>query len=753
MKKMKYLFLIISISLSGNLFAQQAISLEDIWLDFKFFAKSVPGFNFQNDGKHYTRLEGNRIQQYDLTTGKPTKVIFDGTEKEVIEYYVEKTEILNLKGATITQEKVPLKIGSYRFSKDESKILINTKVEAIYRRSSKSHAYVLDMKSGKLTNVSTKGKQMYTSFSPMADKVAYVRDNDLYYKNLKDQKEIRITTDGKFNEIINGSADWVYEEEFSMSKSFKWSPDGTKLAFLRFDERNVKEFTMQMYHNESYPENETFKYPKVGADNAIVSVHIYDLGKGKVAKVKTGEAEYFPRLFWTNSSDQLVVFKMNRHQNELELLITDTKTGNTSTLLKETNKYYIDIHDNLTFLEDGEHFLWTSEMDGYNHIYLYDMKGQMKTQLTKGDYEVTNFYGYDEKNKLVFYQAAEISPMERQIYCIDIKGKKKKEVATLSGTNRAQFSSTFDYYVNTHSTANTPASYTVYNRKGKALRVIEDNQGIKALQKEHGTTAVEFFDFKTSENVNLNGYMIKPPNFDSRKTYPVFMYVYGGPGSQTVNDAFGSFNYWWFQMLAQKGFIVVSVDNRGTGGRGEEFKKMTYLQLGKYETIDQIEAAKYLGGLPYVDKDRIGIFGWSYGGYMSSLCLFKGADVFKSAIAVAPVTNWKWYDSVYTERYMRTEEDNPEGYQDNSPVNFTDLMEGDYLLVHGLGDDNVHFQNTVEMTNALIKSGKQFDTYFYPNRNHGIFGGNTRHHLYVKMTNFLIENLKETKGSESMKRP
>ncbi len=741
---MKYIFSILSLCFFVSLSAQKPITVENIWQDYTFFAKSVPGFNFQKDGKHYTRLEGNQIKQYDLTTGKFTKVIFDANNKMVEEFSGTSVKLKNdfgISGKAIEKTEVPLKINSYEFSADESKILIRTAVEAIYRRSSKEYAYVLDVNTQALMNVSKMGKQMYTSFTADAERVAYVRDNDLYLMTLDNGIELRITKDGKQNHIINGSADWVYEEEFSMSKSYKWSPDGSKIAFLRFDESKVKEFTMQLYYDREYPKNVTFKYPKVGEDNAIVSVHIFSLHTGVTTKVETGKAEYFPRFFWTDTSDELVVYKMNRHQNELELLLADARTGKTTSLLKEKNKYYVDIHDNLTFINDGAQFLWTSEKDGFNHIYLYDSNGKLNKQLTKGKYDVTNFYGYDKKHKLVFYQAAEESPLERQIYCIDIKGKKKSKITPAAGTNSAQFSSTFDYYVVNHSTANQPPSYTVYNRKGKALRVIEDNKGISQLLKDYNTTPVEFFDFNTSENVKLNGYMIKPPNFDSRKKHPVFMYVYGGPGSQTVNNAFGGSNFWWFQMLAQKGYIVVSVDNRGTGARGEEFKKMTYLQLGKYETKDQIEAAKYLGGLPYVNKERIGIFGWSYGGYMSSLCLFKGADVFKTAIAVAPVTNWKWYDSIYTERYMQTEEENPTGYQDNSPVYFADLMKGNYLLVHGLADDNVHAQNAIEMVNALIKAGKQFDSYFYPNRNHGIYGGNTRHHLYTKMTNFILENL------------
>ena len=373
---------------------------------------------------------------------------------------------------------------------------------------------------------------------------------------------------------------------------------------------------------------------------------------------------------------------------------------------------------------------------------MYNMKGKVEKQLTKGKYDVTEFYGINEDTEKLYYRAVETSPLEEHIYTIDKNGKNKKQLSTEKGTHKAQFSSTFDYYVDNYSTANVPATYTVKDNTGKTLRVIEDNKGLQMAQKIHGTTPLEFFQFTTKDDVTLNGWMIKPADFDASKQYPVFMTLYGGPGSQQVKDNWRGSNYWWYQMLAQQGFIVTCVDNRGTGARGEEFKKMTYLQLGKYETIDQIEAAKYLGNLPYTDKSRIGIFGWSYGGFMSSLCLLKGNDVFKAAIAVAPVTSWRWYDTIYTERFMRTEEENPDGYQDNSPVYFADQLEGHYLLVHGGSDDNVHWQHSAEMMGALVKANKQFDTYYYPNRNHGIFGGTTRMHLYNKMTNFLNEKLK-----------
>jgi dipeptidyl-peptidase-4 len=433
---------------------------------------------------------------------------------------------------------------------------------------------------------------------------------------------------------------------------------------------------------------------------------------------------------------------MNRHQNKLELLLADANTGATSVLLTETNPYYIDIHDNLTFLKTGQQFIWTSEQDGWNHVYLYDMEGNLIRQVTQGEWEVTEFYGVDEDNGVVYYQSTEPSPLQRDLYKINLLGKGKRKLNKSDGWNGAQFSSTFDYYVESHSTANSPASYTVYNQKGKLIRVIEDNKDLRQIQEDYAVGPVEFFDFETNQGVQLNGYLIKPKDFSPDQEYPVLMYLYGGPGSQQVKDSWGGRYYWWFQMLAQQGFVVACVDNRGTGGRGQEFKKMTYLQLGKFETVDQVEAARHLGSLPFVDKDRIGIFGWSYGGYMSSLCLLKGNDVFKAAIAVAPVTNWKWYDTIYTERYMRDEKENAEGYRDNSPVYFADRLKGNYLLVHGMGDDNVHFQHTAEMANALVAANKQFDTYFYPNRNHGIYGGYTRLHLFTKMTQFLDEKLK-----------
>lgn len=708
-------------------YTQHQITIDDIWSNGTYRTKGVPGFRFMNDGRHYTTLKNNYILKYDFTTGELTDTLLD-------------VNLLNLPG----DDK---RIEDYSFSEDEAQLLLTAGSESIYRHSTKEWTYVYTMSNGNLAGLDKTDKQMHATFSPDGKRVAFVMNNDLYYKELTGGHITRVTTDGKWNEIINGSCDWVYEEEFSFTKAFAWSPDNRYLAYYRFDERAVKEFTMTNYTGELYPESVTFKYPKVGMDNSKVSIHIYDTKTQQQKTVdRTSDPDgYIPRIKWTNDPSSLCVFWMNRHQNHLELLLADASSGKTSVLLQEDNKYYIDIHDHLTFLDDNDHFIWTSEMDGFNHIYLYEMNGTLKKQLTSGQWEVTSFYGVDEKNKKVYYQSAAVSPMEREISMIGLNGENKKDLSTEKGMNSAQFSTTYDFYVLNHSTINTAPTHTIYDRKGKVVRVLENNEGVKKQQEAAGVQPVEFFNFTTSEGIDLNGFMIKPLNFDPTRKYPVFMTLYGGPGSQEVVDSWMGNDYWWYQSLAQQGYIIACVDNRGTGGRGEEFKKMTYLQLGHYETIDQIEAAKYLGRLPYADSTRIGIFGWSYGGYMSSLCLLKGNDVFNSAIAVAPVTNWKWYDSIYTERFMRDEKENSKGYEENSPINFADRLTGNYLLVHGSSDDNVHYQHSAEMSAALIKANKQFDSYIYPNRNHGIYGDNARRHLYVKMTDFLNENLKPEK--------
>ncbi len=716
--------------------AQLPITLEDIWQNGKFNPKGVPGFNFQNDGVHFTKLVGTTVEQFDLRTGEKSGVIFDA--------------------AGIETKNAPGwagKFDGYVFSADESKMMLTTATEPIYRWSSKSDYFVFDPKNKNLSRLHEGPKQRYATFSPDNSKVAFECDNNLFFKDLSSGKTTQVTADGKKNGIINGASDWVYEEEFELVRAFEWSGDGRKIAFLRFDESFVPEFMMEKYNGEAYPEIEKFKYPKVGEKNATVSAWIFDLETGKKMQVGAAcfgkEEFYLPRIEWTPAG-QLCLTWMNRHQNHLQLILANPADGSCRILYEEKNKYYLDLHD-VTFLADGSGFVVQSEKSGFNHLYLHDAKtGAEIRPLTKGKFDVTDFYGLDEKNGRVFYQAASKNAMQREIFSVKTTGKGAKKIAAVAGTNSGKFSKTFDYFIHTFSTANTPPQFSVCNRDGKLVRDLEKNAALQQIQQDHAVLPMTFFDFKTSENVKLNGWMIRPtdPKFQGQKL-PTLMFVYGGPGSQQVTDAWKGGNYWWFQMLAQQGYVVACVDNRGTGGRGEEFKKMTYLNLGKYEVIDQVETAHYLGNQPFIDKDRIGIFGWSYGGFMSTNCLLKAPDEFKAAIAVAPVTSWKWYDSVYTERYMQTEKENPTGYAENSPVNYAEKLRGSYLLAHGLADDNVHFQHAAELSKELIAADKQFDTMFYPNQNHGI--GKSKLHLYTLMTNFLNEKLKGKKEGEEVK--
>lgn len=728
MKKKLFAVKLLILLVTPMVFAQQGkkdITLEEIWLEYKFMPEFVEGGKSMEDGEHYTIVEDNGISKYAYATGKKV----DG---------LVKPGDITPKGDTSAVD-----IANYNFSLDEGKVVIGTESEKIYRRSSKAIFHVLDLKTKDFQLLTDKGKVSHATVSPTENKVAYVWENDLYVKDLTNGKEIAITSDGEWNHIINGMCDWVYEEEFEFTKAFQWSPDGKYIAYYRFDESEVREFSMDYYGGRLYPKQYQFKYPKAGEKNSDVEIYIYSLENSKSVKIDIGNEkdQYIPRIKWMANPEKLCVFKMNRLQNSLELLEADAKNGSTVTFFSETSDTYIEIHDNLRFLKDGKHFIWTSEMSGYNHIYKYPLNGKAGKQITEGKWDVTKLHGVDEENELIYYQSAEQGPQFRAEYVIDFKGKDKKKLTENTGMNDAEYSEGFKYFINTFNSANSPGEIVLYNSEGKHIRTLVDNKKLKDLMKEYAITDKEFFSFSTSTGVQLNAWMIKPSNFDESKKYPVFVTIYGGPGSNTVSDEFGSFNYFWHEMLAQKGYIIVSVDNRGTGARGREFKNCTYQQLGKYETIDQIEAAKYLGTLSYVDAKRIGIQGWSYGGYLSSLCITKGADYFKAAIAVAPVTNWRFYDSIYTERYMRTPQKNADGYDDNSPINHVEKLKGEYLLVHGTADDNVHFQNTTEMINALVRANKQFDLFVYPDKNHGIYGGTTRYHLYTKMTNFILENL------------
>jgi dipeptidyl-peptidase-4 len=637
----------------------------------------------------------------------------------------------------------PIRYSSYQFSNDETKILLITNRKSIYRHSFTANYWVYDFATKKLQELSENGSQRLASFSPDGKLVAFMRDNNLFIKNLESGTETQFTKDGEYNKIINGAPDWVYEEEFSFNKAYEWSPDGKRIAFIRFDESEVKEFEFTVY-GDLYPKQYKYKYPKAGEDNSIVSVLVYDLATAttKTMDIGTETDIYIPRIKWTENPNVLSIQRLNRLQNKWEILLADADNGSSKVLYSEDNKYYIDITDNLIFLKKDKGFIFTSEMSGYNHIYYYNMQGELVKQLTKGNYDVTEFFGMDEKKGFLYYQAAFSSPLNREIFAVNISSLRRVQLSKHVGTNSAQFSTNFKYYVNTFSDANTPPITTVNKSTGAQMYVLENNKMLVDKLKEVGYSNKTFFKIKTDDDIELNAWMIKPLDFDSTKRYPVLMYLYGGPGSQTVTNSWGWFNLMWFEMLAQNGYIVVSVDNRGTGARGEEFKKSTYLQLGKLETIDQINANKYLGTLPYVDRTRIGIFGWSYGGYMSTLCMTKGAEYFKTGIAVAPVTNWRYYDNIYTERFMRTPQENADGYDDNSPISHTEKLKGNYLLIHGTADDNVHVQNSMDLITSLLNNNKQFEMQFYPNNDHSIYTGRYSHyHVYRKMTDFLLEKL------------
>ena len=712
--------------------ASSQLSNELIWASGTFYPKTIKGINPSEDGKYYTSIERDKskieIVKYDYSSNKKVATLFSNVSFNKFEF------------------------SDYKLSNDQNWLLLFNSKESIYRRSSKSFYYIYDIQNNLLKPLadSSLGKQRLASFSPDNRKIAYVRNNNIYYTYLVDTLEIPVTSNGKINELINGATDWVYEEEFSIHKGFFWSPDGSKIAYYVFDERDVKQFEMEIYDN-LYPSQYKFKYPKAGEDNSLIAVKVFDLDNLKTFDFDIGKNPdiYIPRIIWSKGNNELIVFKMNRLQNKLELLSgkfnnqNNPNSGvNIKKIYSETSSTYIDIHDNTFFISKDE-FIWTSEKNGFNHIYLVNYSNNTEKRLTSGKWDVTNVYGFSAKDQTIYFQAAKSSPTEREIYSLNLNSNQLNEISKLKGTNDADFSTNFQYFINTHSDANHPFTFTLNNKNGEILKVLEENKNLNKKMKKFDLVEKTFFKILNEDGLDLNAWIMKPKVLDTVKKHPLLMFVYGGPGINTVNNSWSWMNYFWFQYLVKKGFIVVSVDSRGTGYRGKEFKHSTYLQLGKLETEDQIFAAKKLGELNYIDENNIGIFGWSYGGYMSSLCISKGAEVFNSAIAVAPVTNWRFYDNIYTERFMRTPEENGDNYDVNSPINHVGKIKGNYLLIHGTADDNVHFQNSMEMVNSLVKSNIEFDFFAYPNKNHGISGGYTRLHLYNKMTNFLIDNLTE----------
>ena len=721
MKKITFFIALFTASFSFINAQEKQVTLEEIW-GGEFRGEYMDALHSMKDGEHYSVLDFDRasrsttVNKYSYKTLEKTATLVDSKNIEDIAYF-----------------------SNYTFSDDETQLLLATDVTPIFRHSSVGKYYIYNTKT-KTTSLVSENKIQEPTFSPDGSKVAYVFENNIYYKNLSSGSVTQVTTDGLKNEIINGVTDWVYEEEFAFVRAFEWNKSGTKIAYLRFDEANVPEFSMDVYGKSLYQTQHVFKYPKAGEENSKVTLYIHDVNSSKNNQVAVKDYEYIPRLQWTKDANVLSFQKTNRHQNKLDLVFVNATDLSTKTILTDADSAYVDVTDNLTFLNNNS-FIWTSEKDGYNHIYHYSKSGKLINQVTKGNWEVTNYYGFNENKGTIYYQSVENGSINRDVYAININGKGKKRLSSKTGTNNATFSNSFAYYINTFSNSTTPNEFTLNSAKnGKVIKNIKDNS---KLQAKVATYAISPKEFSTI-NVNgsdLNMWMIKPKNFDASKTYPLLMYQYSGPGSQQVANRWNGANDYWYQHLAQQDYIIACIDGRGTGFKGRDFKKVTQKELGKYEVEDQIQAAKQLGKRAYIDSSRMGIWGWSYGGFMSSNALFKGNDVFKMAIAVAPVTSWRFYDSVYTERYMTTPQENASGYDDNSPINHVDKLKGDYLLIHGSADDNVHLQNTMRLVEALIQADKQFEWGVYPDDNHGIYGGNTRLHLYKKMTNFINAKL------------
>lgn len=724
MKRFKLIFVLtlcVNFSFAGLLY--------DI-TDGKFKIKSVEMPRSMADGENYTLLvDGKAVVKYNYKTGATVDTIFSVSQ-------LKDTRIKTISG--------------YEFSPNEARLLVYNNVKYRYRRTFTAYYYLYDIKRKEISTLSDNGSQEVPLFSPDSRYIAFARENNLYMKKLDFNTEIPITKDGLKNNIINGTPDWVYEEEFKSTRYFEWSPDSKLLAFVKFNESQVPQFSFQLYKDKSkenneltlYPSLVEFKYPKAGENNSKVNVCVYDDFYKSIKTIQLPNSDedfYIPRIKFTNSVDQLAIFRLNRNQNQLDMLITNPKSTLSKLILRQQDKYYVDFEniDFTRFTADNEYFVNVNEQDGFRHAYLYRMNGTLVKQLTTGKWDLTSVYGFDEKKQILYYQSAEASPMQRDVYTVDLKGKKIR-LTDGKGTHNADFNSTFTCFVDNASQAETPNILTLRSNAGSAIRVIGNNAQIAKKFNDLNLPHKEFFSFTTSENVKLNGWILKPTNHDANKKYPVLMVQYSGPDSQQALD---SWHIDWEYYLATQGYVVACVDGRGTGARGSEFRKCTYEQLGNLETKDQIEAAKYLGQQSFIDKDRIGIWGWSYGGYVTLMAMSSGEKVFKAGIAVAPVTDWRLYNSAYTERFMRRPQENFKGYDQSSALLRADKLQGNLLLVHGTADDNVHTQNTMLYIDKLVAADKQFEMQLYTDKNHSILGQQTRRHLYTRISEFLFKNL------------
>ena len=723
---MKRLFLIFTFSFSFIILkSQENITIEELWKNYSFSQRNFGKIKVLKNSDSFTRLESNKelqqIVKYSFTNGKKELVIFDSQKF-----------------------KLKSRIKSYKFSNQENYLIIETDREGIYRYSYKSKCLLYDIQNDKIYDVFDE-KIQNLSFSPDEKFVSFTFENNIYINEIQNiikgkiNSFKKITSDGKNNSIINGSSDWVYEEEFGLVQAYHWSPDGKKIAYLKFDEENVNTFSMDIFKGQMYPSSKTFKYPKAGEDNSVVNLYIYDLEENKTKFIYTEkDYEYIPRFFWTFTSNKLVFYGLNRLQNNLDFIVLNYENLQTEILFSENDSCYIEIKNELEFFNQN-HFIWISEKDGYYHAYLKNLEG-FESQLTKGNWEIKEIYGFDSDLMKLYYSSNEEGTETQSLFSLDIEYDFKEKISTKLGFNDAIFSHSLKNYINYYSNANQPNQISLNKADGSEIMIFENNQILIDKLNKYKLNKKEFFKIQT-DNTELDAWIIKPTKFDENKKYPLMMFVYGGPGSKEVLDKWEGNDFLWHQYLSQNGIIIVSVDNRGTGGKGASFRKVTYKNLGKYETIDIVDAANFLSKFNYVDEKRIGIQGWSYGGYLSSLAITKGGSIFDLSVAIAPVTNWRFYDNIYTERYMSKPDLNSDGYDQNSPINFVSNLRGKYLLVHGTADDNVHVQNTYEMVSALVNENKEFELFIYPDKNHGIYGGNTRFHLYNKITNFILDNL------------
>lgn len=734
MKKLIF-FLVAFFMVTTNITASDKITLKEV-TGGEFSAKRITGIDPIKGTDQYARIsqDGKRIVKCSFKTGKQTAVLFD---------------VDNTQGECIKS------FDGYIMSPDSRHILISTQRQAVYRRSYKAVFYIYTVQSRKLEKLSEGGPQQCPVWSPDGNQIAFVRDNNIFLvKLLYGNSESQVTKDGKQNEVINGIPDWVYEEEFAFNRALTFSADGTMLCWIRFDEKAVKQYSLQLFKGlkpekqeyAAYPGAYTYKYPKAGQENSKVSAWSFDIKSRRTQKldVPMDADGYMPRILSTDNPDKILVYTMNRHQDALSIYTVNPRSTVARLLVKESVPKYVKEETLENILVGKDYLLIPSDRDGYRHLYLYGQNGQLLRKVVPGNYDITEVYGYDEVSGDVYYQAAALNEHDRQVYVAHKNGKTER-LTEREGWNSAVFSGDFKYFINTWSDNATPYVYTTRDNKGKVLSTNLDNKELKEKMRQYGFTKPETFSFTTSEGVRLDGWMVKPANFDASKKYPVIMFQYSGPGSQQVVNSWsvGSMGNGtaFDQYLAQRGFVVVCVDGRGTGGRGADFEKSTYLKLGDLESKDQVETALYLASLPYVDKDNIGIWGWSYGGFNTLMSMSEGRKVFKAGVAVAPPTDWRYYDSVYTERYMRTPQENPEGY-DTNPIKRAGKLDGALLVCHGTADDNVHPQNTFEYAEALVQADKDFREIFYTNRNHSIFGGNTRNHLLRQITQWFEEHLK-----------